>query len=91
VVEYYYSVLALERSSEQLSTTLIALLSLFLPAESFSTISEYFKKLQQMLPSSQKVMLNPYIAQMLQIGYNTLGFGYEEFKRTIFETEHLLR
>jgi hypothetical protein len=91
VAEYYYAVLVFERSLEQFPATFMTILSLFLPLETFSTALERLRTVQQVLPSGQKVMLNPYIAQILRIGASALGFGYDEFKRAFEEAEDLLR
>jgi hypothetical protein len=56
-----------------------------------STTVEQLWKVQQILPSSQKIMQSPYIIQTLQIGCSVLGFGYSEFKKAFEEAEHLLR
>jgi hypothetical protein len=91
VTDYYYATLVLERSLEQSSATFMTILSVLLPPEILPTAVEQFRRIQQTLPSSQKVLLNPYITQNLQIGAIVLGFSYDKFKRAFEEAENFLR
>jgi hypothetical protein len=89
--ECYYSVLVLERSLEPLPALLTTILSLFAPPEKLPATLEELKKAQQALPSGQRLVLNPYVAQSLEAGASSLGFRYEEFKGAFEEAERLLR
>jgi hypothetical protein len=86
--ECYYSVLVLERSLEPFPILLTTILSLFVSSEELLATLE---KLKPKLPSGQRLMLNPYVAQSLEAGASSLGFRYEEFKGAFEEAERLLR
>jgi hypothetical protein len=91
-IDYYYRVLVFENSLGELPKIFMTVLSLLHPPEALPTIWESLEReVRQRLPTAQKLMLIPYIAQRVQTGAMVLEFKYEEFEKTFEEIRRLLK
>lgn len=84
VIDYYYYVLALERSLGALPLALATIIYSIASPESLPpTAIEFFRK--------WRLRLDPLIIETLKLREEELGFSYEDFKNAFLEVEHLLR